>query len=128
MNEHVLIEGTKIEMRGQTYTLPTMGGKAYRLGNAFEKLSKIEDAMAQQKETGKIALNSEVIGYMYDLTTLALQRNYPELTVDDVEVGLDLNKIMECFPLLVSQNKEQTQKGMELLAKNAQEQSQKKAK
>ena len=120
-----LIEGTKIQIRGKDYILPTMGGKAYRLGNAFEKLAKIEDALAIQTKTGKLSLNSELVGYMYDLTTMALQRNYPEMTADEVEDALDIDQIMDCFPLLVSQDKERTAKGMELLAKNAQKQSQK---
>lgn len=127
MENMPLVEGTTVKLRGKEYILPTMGGKAYRVGNAFEKLGKIEEAIKESEVSGIKSLSPEIIGYLYELTTYAFQRNYPEINIDFVEDALGLDEVMDCFPLLVSQNKEKTEQGLRILAeKNDQKQSTKK--
>ena len=123
-----MFEGTEIKMGAKIYVLPTLGGKAYRVGKAFEKLKKVEEVMSEQQKTQTIHMDSETIGIMYELVHMALQRNYSEITVDEVEDGLDLDGVMKCFPLLVSQDSEKIKQGLAELAKNAQKQSTKKEK
>lgn len=124
---NILFEGKTVTINKEEYILPTLGGKAYRVGNAFEKIGKIEAAIGRMEELGKLTLTSEEIGYMYDLVLYALQRNYPDLTVDFVEDSMGLDDVMDLFPFLVSQDEEKKKKGLEMVAaKNAQKQTTKK--
>lgn len=121
---------TIISDSNKKYIMPTLGGKAYREGGAFKKIKMIEDCL-KKGEDGKNTITDEAVGYMYDLTTYALQRNYPDMTLDDVENEFGFDILMDAFAFIVSRDKEKTAKGLKEMAsksKNAQGLSTKKAK
>lgn len=106
-----IFKGHEIILSGKEYILPPLPIKAYSKGDATERLKKIQEEGKSLKEDGITAFSKESINSLVSLTTTALQRNYPEITEEDVEDGFsDLMSLFECFQYLLSQDKVVQQK------------------
>jgi len=75
-----MIPGVAVEMNGQEWVVPplTLG----QLRRLMPKLRQLTDIGA--------AMGEEQIAVLVEIVSAALQRNYPDLTSDDVEGLLDL--------------------------------------
>ena len=138
-----LIEGVKMTLNGVEYTIPTLGGKAYRVGQAFDRLGRLnkefqswgktikQNEDVEDAEPAPTELPNFTQSAMDDLYTLiyyAFERNYPEVTPEWVDRQVDLDSAMELFPVLVSNKSIKAKEGLKDNAKNAQKQSPKTAK
>ena len=89
-------EGTEIKLGGQSYTLPPLS-----LGQ-IKRLRPKLDAMRESPETA--------IDTMAEAIHMALSRNYPEMTREQVEDMVDTGNVLPLFRAVV------TVSGMELRA------------
>ena len=105
--QSVKIPGTEILLSGEKYIMPSLPIKAFTKGDASQKLQKLGKDMADMKEKGLGAITSESWSNLISLVTTALNRNYPNVTDEQVEDGLDdIMVLMGLMENLVSQSKE----------------------
>lgn len=123
----VKFQGIPIELSGKEYTLPPLSPYAYAKFGASKKLKQIQEEANKFQETQDIgAFSEESFMNIIELTTLALRRNHPEITEDDVGDGLTEGMgIIKLMRYLVTQE-EEVQKQMDEQIKNALKQSTKK--
>lgn len=123
-------KGQEIELAGVKYQCPPLSPYAYAKYGASKKIQKIRDEIEKmQKGNQNFAeLSEESFVNIIELTTLALKRNYPDITEDDVGEGFyDGFAIFGVLQYLISQD-EKVQEQMREQIKNAQKQSMKTAK
>lgn len=76
----MMIPGTAIAMGGQDWTIPPLTlGQLRRLMPKVRQLTEIDAAMGETQ-----------IGVLVEIVGAALQRNYPDMTLETVENLLDL--------------------------------------
>lgn len=115
------VKGIDIELNGEKYILPPLPVKAYSKGDASEKLKSLQNALSNIGGDNGMAdaFSQTNVSDLVALTTMALKRNYPEITEDQVEDGFeDIMTLFGVFQYLISQNKE-VQAKMEEARKNA---------
>ena len=75
-----MIPGVEVEFAGQSWTVPPLTlGQLRRLMPKVRELSAVDHQMGETQ-----------IGVLVEIVTAAMQRNYPELTAEQVEDLLDL--------------------------------------
>ncbi len=120
MDGIVKYKGYELDLAGKKYILPPLGIGAYKDHGAAEKIQRIQDAKG--KEGFQF---SDIVGFLDDiveLTHLALLRNYPEITKDEIEEDIsDIVTALSLVQYLISQN-ETVKKQMIDYAKNIQPQ------
>jgi hypothetical protein len=97
-------EGTPISISGTEYIVPPLSFKQFK--------ALREDVM--KLNTGDVSSSEEQQGVVLRIVHAALSRNYPDLTLDQVEDMLDLGNIHEIVKAIVGVN--QLKKSMELTA------------
>jgi len=82
-----LLSGVKVTMGGREYTLPPLTlGSLKRIGNKINTLSKI-DSVPNEEQTDAIA----------QIVLASVNRNYPEITQDELLEMIDLGNLKEIF-------------------------------
>lgn len=140
MKETVNFVGVTVLIFNKEYTMPALSPFAYAKAKAGEKIASIQkELVAVQGEAekmaielgkeipdiskvnhSKLAFSEESYLSMIELVTLALKRNYPEITEDEVGNGIvDGMTLMGLANHLVSQN-EKIKEEMDKHIKNAQ--------
>lgn len=125
MKETVNFTGVPVTIFNKEYIMPALSPFAYAKCKAGEKLSAIQKELISvqseaskmaaelEKEVpdiskvdhGKLAFSDESYVSMIELVTLALKRNYPEITEDEVGNGIaDGMTLMGLANHLVSQD------------------------
>ena len=119
-----MIEGNKKEINGVTYIIPTLGGKAYRVGKAFDRLGRLQDEFKNVNPDDPNSLqsiSSECMEDLYILIYYAFERNYPGVTQDEIDRLVDLDDAMDIFPMLVTRKTGEVKEGLKKVAeKNVQ--------
>ena len=86
-----LVPGTSIEMAGREWVVPPLTVSQYlRLLPTIKAAQNVEDMQA--------------IPTIVETVTTALQRNYPDLTMDAVADMLDLGNMLRAFVAALSRN------------------------
>jgi len=82
-----LLSGVKVTMGGREYTLPPLTlGSLKRIGNKINTLSKI-DSVPNEEQTDAIA----------QIVLASVNRNYAEITQDELLEMIDLGNLKEIF-------------------------------
>lgn len=86
-----LIKGTVVTLGNKTLMMPAMSFKSLKLLRAdIERLNTIQSTMAS---TGQLIPDDEAITLIAKVVWHALQRNYKDITMDEVEENLDLDNV-----------------------------------
>jgi hypothetical protein len=119
-------KGREIELAGVKYQCPPLSPYAYAKYGASKKIQKIREEIEKMQGSQNFAeLSEESFTNIIELTTLALKRNYPDITEDDVGEGFyDGFAIFGVLQYLISQD-EKVQEQMKEQIKNVQKQSMK---
>lgn len=103
--EEVKFRGVEIELAGKKYVMPPLPIKAFSKENASEKLQKIAEDVKKMGQNGWGAITADSWNALVELVTMALRRNYPDITPEDVEDGIeDAVTLMGLMEDLISQN------------------------
>lgn len=117
--QNVKFNGVEIVLGGETYILPPLSIRAFSKGDASAKITKIQQEFQKMNEDNTLSISAECVSDLVSLVTLALARNYPQITEDVVEDGCeDITMLFSYFQHLISQNKEITAR-IEEAQKNA---------
>lgn len=82
-------KGIEIELAGKKFSLPPLSPYAYAKDDAGAKIKVIQQGIEQLQQTQDFGgLSPEVFMNLVELTWLALKRNYPEITMDEVGEGI----------------------------------------
>lgn len=92
-SERKLIPGVEIELAGEVYTLPPLTLGQLRAG-LMDKMRKNDELIANSEYWEALQIKAEVI-------TAALQRNYPDLSQEDVENMLDLRNYDKAWEIVL---------------------------
>lgn len=93
MADAVKFEGTAVMMGGREFVAPPLSfGQIKRLKPVLEGLD------AAQKNGG---FNLDAIDGMVQVVHMALSRNYPDLTTEEVEEMLDTANVMKVFAAIM---------------------------
>ncbi|WP_196607428.1 hypothetical protein [Pectinatus frisingensis] len=113
------VKGVEITLNNKIYILPPLPIKAYSKGNATEQIKQIQSDFKDAGKNNDIIISKESIASLVSLTTIALQRNYPDIKEEDVEDGIiDITTLCKIFGFLISQDNTVKQK-MQEAEKNA---------
>lgn len=97
--------GTEVELQNMTIVAPTLNFIAYRDHDALKKLNMVIAELKNVEASGEIALSPEAINAAIELVWLSAVRNYPEITIDEIAEGLDIDNLGVILPKLVTKNK-----------------------
>jgi hypothetical protein len=90
-----MIPGKLINLGGKDYTLPPLNFAGLRkLG---PKIQEVGGAYL----SGNLFMDVDKVGVVAEIVLAALQRNYPDLTLEEVENFLDFANVKEVFPALM---------------------------
>lgn len=88
-----LIPGVIVEMGGTEYTIPPLN---------FSAIKKLSSKLATLKDMGEGLPDDEQIDTMIEIIHLAVKRNYPDVTVDEVADMLDMSNAMQAVGAIMS--------------------------
>lgn len=92
MAERKLIDGVVINLGGEDYTIPPLNfGQIKRLAKEIQDSSKIVDGPFSEDRLQAILI----------ITLSALQRNYPDMTMEDLEEKLDVVNYVKVFQAIM---------------------------
>lgn len=122
--EIVKFKGHEIELAGKKYIMPPLSPYAYAKYGASKKIQKIRSEVEKMQSTTDFGqLSEEAFMDLIELTTLALKRNYPDITEDIVGDGFyDGFAIVGMLQFLISQD-ENVQAKIQEQIKNGHKQS-----
>lgn len=105
-------KGVDIYLAGEKFILPALSPYAYAKADAGAKIKVIQQGIEQLQQTQDFGgLSPEVFMNLVELTWLALKRNYPDITMDEVGEGLsDGMTAVGLLQYLISQDEEVQQK------------------
>lgn len=86
-----MIEGVKVMMGGKEWIVPALN---------FKQVRSIQGTLAQQQADPTF----DTFGLTVEVVQLALSRNYPEITKDEVEELVDLRNAKELFRVVMGQS------------------------
>lgn len=120
MEANIKFKGVEIDFAGKKYILPPLGVGAYRNHDAAEKIQRIQDVADELQNGANFgSINGEVLGNVIELTHLALLRNYPDITQDEIEDGIsDIITALFLIQYLISQDVQVQKQMMEYAGKN----------
>jgi hypothetical protein len=101
--EKVKYDGAEVQLQNMTLILPPLNFKAFRQG-ALKKLQLVIDGMKKLEGGDEVDIPEEVIEAAIDITYLSAVRNYPEITKEQIEDGLDFDSLMKVIPVLITRN------------------------
>ena len=87
-----MIRGTKVDLAGETFEIPPLN---------FDAIERFED---QLRGLGTLAAvpTREQRGVLRGVVLAAIQRNYPDMTLDKLKQGMDLGNMMTVFKAVIS--------------------------
>ena len=102
--ENVKFRGSEVELQNMTLVIPPLNFKAFREHGALKKLQVVIDGMKKLQVTQAFDLPDAVLDAAVELTFLAAKRNYPDISKEQIEEGLDFDNIGDVIPKLVTKN------------------------
>lgn len=87
-----LIDGAKIKMGGKDWVVPAL---------SFKQLKRLLPTL---NRVGNGAVSLENMGEMAEVVHAALSRNYPKVTLDEVEELLDMRNAQFVFLAVIGQS------------------------
>ena len=97
--------GVPVKLGWKTYLMPPLGMKAVCDHDALKKITALQEQAKKGKEGGLEAFSSQMVNNLIDLVHMALLRNYPDITRDEVFDGVpDVITATLLIGPLVSQN------------------------
>jgi len=87
-----LIDGAEIKMGGKLWVVPAL---------SFKQVKRLLPTMGR---VGSGNVTPENMGDMAEVVHAALSRNYPDVTLDDVEDMLDLSNALSLFLAVMGQS------------------------
>jgi hypothetical protein len=90
-----MFEGTTIKMGGKEYVVPPLN--LARLKKALPLLESLKTADLGQPGS----LTMDQTDTIVKVILLSLSRNYPDLTVEEVEEAVDLGNLMQVIPAIM---------------------------
>lgn len=92
-DERKLIPGVIIEMGGTDYTVPPLN---------FAAVKKVAAKLPSLKDMKGGLPDNEQIDTMVEIIHLAMKRNYPEITADELIELLDMGNVMRVIEAIMS--------------------------
>jgi len=86
-----LIEGVKINLGGTEYVVPPL---------SFKQLRTLQPKMGVLSSVGSMP-NEDQLDVIVEVIHMALSRNYPDLTTDQVSEALDLGNMKLILPAIL---------------------------
>lgn len=87
-----MFDGVKVTMGGREFILPPLTLKALRkMGPKIKLLGTMTDVPTEEQ-----------IAAMVEVVHAGLVRNYPDITVDELEDLIDLGNLREVFPAVMA--------------------------
>ena len=112
-------EGQEVVIGGKTYILPDLGYGAYEDHDAFAKIINIGLALEKQKaDVLNNPIPKEVFADIRELIYLALKRNYPYLTMEELKDALGLGSALLAVTKLIQREMEVNERLAAELEKN----------
>ena len=93
-----LLEGIKVKLAGRDFTVPSLNMKGIRL------LGPKLVALTENLQNGAKVMDPGTIGDMLEIIHAAMVRNYPELTMDELEDMVDLSNLEPLFSAVCGQS------------------------
>ncbi len=90
-----MIDGREITLGGKVYVLPPLNFAALR--RLAPKIQEVGGAFL----SGNLFVDMEKALVVSELVHAALKRNYPEITLEEVEEAVDFDNIKDIFPALM---------------------------
>jgi hypothetical protein len=116
-------EGQEVTIGGKTYILPDLGYGAYEDHDAFAKIINIGLALEkQQSDPLNNPIPKAVFTDIRELIHLALKRNYPDLTLEELKEALGLGSALMAVTKLIQREMEVNELLAAELEKNARKQ------
>lgn len=99
--------GTMVEFQNMTLIIPPFNFYELNKCNAQTRINNVikEFQLFKDAANGIPELPKELMDEVAELIYLPAKRNYPELSLDDLLNGLDLDTMLEIVPLLQTQAK-----------------------
>lgn len=101
--EKVKYEGIEVQLQNMTLILPPLNFKAFRNG-ALKKLQLVIDGIKRLEDGNEVNIPEDVLEAAIELTWMAAARNYPEITKEQIEEGLDFDSLTKVIPVLITRN------------------------
>jgi hypothetical protein len=108
--EAVPYKGIAVELQNMKVIMPPLNFEALYLHDALEKLDKLKNAMLEVQNSYSLNIPKPQLKDFIELTTMAIQRNYPDVTEQDVIAGLDFENMNELMGFLLVQNQTEEMK------------------
>jgi len=97
--------GIPVKLGWKTYLMPPLGMKAVCDHNALKKISALQEQAKKGSQGGLEAFSPEMLNNLIDLLHMALLRNYPDITREEIFDGIpDVITATMLIGPLVSQN------------------------
>jgi hypothetical protein len=110
IEEKVKFEGQKVELQNMTLIIPPLNFAALRKQGGLKKIKAVIKGF-QEAQKGDFDLNENTLLEAAELVFLAARRNYPDITLDQIEEGLDFSNAVKIIPALMVQNPVENLKG-----------------
>lgn len=94
MPQKLNFRGVPVHMNGQNYYIPSLSTRQYIEQQAFLAAGVPDDTPPEK-----------VVTWFYPLVLMAVQRNYPDVTMDNLLDWLDVNSAQEAVKAVTSQSK-----------------------
>jgi len=108
VKETVKFPGVEVQLQNMVLEIPTMNFRLMRREGALVKLQILVnefDSMGEKVTDGHSQLMSDAaLDAAVDLVWMAAHRNYPDLSKEQIEEGLDMDNIKDIIPILISRN------------------------
>jgi hypothetical protein len=104
IEEKVKFEGQKIELQNMTLVIPPLNFAILRKQEGLKKLKTVMNGFKNAQKDGDFELAEETLLEAAELIWMAAKRNYPDLTLEQIEEGLDFSNAVKIIPALMIQN------------------------
>lgn len=115
--EPVKFRGVPVTLQNMKVIMPPLNFAAFVDHDALVKIDRIKDVMLNSHENNSCNISKECLNDLIELITLAIQRNYPDISQEEIKAGLDFGNMQEIMGQLVVQNPtlavKNTQRGLE---------------
>lgn len=102
--EPVKFAGQVVELQNMKVIMPPLNFVAFRRKGAAKKLDQIIQSTQNISADGGFDIPDEVFDNVVELTHMAISRNYPDITLDEIEEGLDFDNMQGIIQKLMVQS------------------------
>lgn len=96
--------GTTINLQTGPIIIPSLNFGTLRKNGALKKLDNVFQAFKGLENGDSLLIDDNILEEAIDLVFMAAERNYPNITRESIEDGLDFDSFMKIIPLLLTQN------------------------